>query len=108
MDQGSCDRYYWKTTTIAELLAIIPTNEGDLGYSLENHRMYFWDGSEWRQIRFQEEEMPITFEDILQTVINTVRDREQALQLLREAQAKIAELESKINVREPDKKTEVK
>ena len=56
LDQNSCDRFYWKTTTTAELLATVPDHEGDLGYSLENHRMYFWDGSAWRQIRFQEKQ----------------------------------------------------
>ena len=46
--------------------------------------------------------MPITFEDIMQTVINTVRERELALLQLQQANAKIAELEKQLNVRLPD------
>ena len=46
--------------------------------------------------------MPITFEDIMQTVINTVRERELALLQLQQANAKITELEKQLNVRLPD------
>lgn len=55
--------------------------------------------------------MPITFEEMVQTVINTVRDREEALLKLRQAEKRIKELEGEIvklgenaakNVREPD------
>lgn len=58
--------------------------------------------------------MPITFEEMVQTVINTVRDREQALHRAMTAEKRVKELEAEIiklgedhakcSVREPDKK----
>lgn len=59
--------------------------------------------------------MPITFEEMVQAVINTVKEREEAWAQLRQAVAtikerddKIKELEAevaKLNVRDPDKKS---
>lgn len=43
---------YITKNTVAQLNAVTPPNEGCLGYVKANHRLYFWDGSVWRQIRY--------------------------------------------------------
>ena len=40
--------------------------------------------------------MPITFEEMVQSVINVVRDREQALALAQKLEARVKELESEL------------
>ena len=43
-------KYFW-CDTLAELESI-RCDEGTLGYAKSTHRLYFWDGTEWRQIRY--------------------------------------------------------
>lgn len=43
---------YYRVETPAEL-PLTGLVEGDLGYVAgTTHRLYFWDGSDWRQIRY--------------------------------------------------------
>ena len=42
--------YYW-CDTLTELESINCT-EGSMGYVKSTHRLYFWAGTEWRQIRY--------------------------------------------------------
>lgn len=45
------DCSYWICDTLFERDAHIAA-EADFAYVKETHRLYFWDGTEWRQVRY--------------------------------------------------------
>ena len=49
-EPGTC--VYIHCDTVAEMDAQTQWPEGSLAYVHSNHRMYFWDATTWRQIRY--------------------------------------------------------
>ena len=42
----------WHTDTEAELLALAAAGDGDLGFTHDTKRLWFFDGDQWRKVRF--------------------------------------------------------
>lgn len=52
IDESICPQRTYLADTLAELNALVDVKEGSTGYAKDTHRLYFWDGAAWRQIRF--------------------------------------------------------